>query len=214
MPAPTNTPWTRLYSDVKISVPGMTDAVFRQELFRCVKDFMDQTNIWLETVPVDVVPDALVYDLSLAGFGMANRLQLVYDPAAGPYKHWVQSGISMQAPGVIELVYAPSTATVWNAVVAKNIIDPVDAEKYPEIDPEWLWIIDKYRDAFFYGTLSRVESQPSKTYTNPTSAARNMLNYISQRGKARADAIAANTYGGQRWQFPQGYATIRRGGWA
>jgi hypothetical protein len=62
--------------------------------------------------------------------------------------------------------------------------------------------------------MSYLQSQPAKTYSNPKEAARNMINYVSQRGKARADATKGNVFGGQRWQFPQGYATIRRGGWA
>jgi hypothetical protein len=214
MPVPLNTAWTRLYSDVKISMPGVTDAVFKQELFRCVKDFMEQTNIWTEDIPVDVEPNVLTYDITLGGAGVCNRLLVVYDPKMSPYKQWVQNGISMQVPGVITLLYSPSTAVVWHALIAKNITEPVDNESYPELDPDAMWIIDKYRDAFVYGTMARLQYQPAKTYTNPKEAARNNQYYITNRSLARGDAVAANVYGGQRWQFPQGYATINRKGWA
>ena len=214
MPAPnSSTAWTRLYSDVKISVPGMTDAVFKQELFRCAKDFFDETNIWTEDVPVDIVPNGVIYDITLGGFGVCNRLIVMYDPTMGPYKNWVQNGISMQTPGEIVLVYAPSTAATWHAIIAKNITDPVDAQNYPQIDVTAMWIIDKYRDALYYGTLARVQSQPSKTYSNPKDAARNMQNYIAQRSRRAATpprpTSSADSVGSSRRATPRSGEGLR-----
>jgi len=216
MPSPTTVvPWQRLYNDLKISIPGVTDAVMKQEMFRCAKDFFDQTNIWTEEVPFVVTPDATKYTVTPAGKGAPNRLLIVFDPAVYPQgTHWVQSGVGMGVPGVIQLTYAPSTSANWVAVYAKTPTDPVDAQGWPDIDTDDYWIVDKYRDAFYFGTLARLQMQPSKTYTNPKEAARNNQNYITQRGKARTDAIKANTYGGQRWMYPQSYATTARKGWA
>lgn len=215
MPIPSApSPWVRLYADLKISIPGVTDAVLEQELFRCAKDFFDQTNIWVEDVPVAVTPNLLIYILTLAGKGAINRLLLVYDPAAAsPDKRWVQGGIGMGYPGQITLRYAPSQAETWMATVAKTPVDPTDPQNYPDIDSSAYWIVDKYRDAFYYGTLARVQIQPSKTYSNPKMAGINMQQYIYQRGKARTDATKSNVYGGQRWMFPQDYATTTRKGW-
>ena len=213
MPTPT-TPWDRLFNDIKISVPGLTDAVLKQELYRVVTDFFDQTNVWDETIPFNVVPNTLNYQVTPAGKGAANRLLLVYDPAnAGPDKRWVQGGIQFQMPDVIQLATSPSTATTWNAIISKQLDDPVTREGYPDIDPNFFWVLNKYRDALTYGTLARVFIQPAKTYSNLKLAQFNNANYVSERSQARVDVLHSHTYGGQRWMFPQGYATTARKGW-
>jgi len=207
-----STPWDRIYQQVRLATPGVVDAVVQQELFRCTKDFLEQTNLWVEEVPIAVVPHTLSYSFTVSP-GMANRLLIVYDPAnAGPDKRWVQGGISMQLPGTIVLSNSPSSAATWMAAVAKIIVAS-DASGYPDIDQASWWIINKYQDAFYYGTMARLQMEPAKTYSNLKLGAYNNQQYITQRGKARADGIKANVYGGQRWQFPQQYATTARKGW-
>jgi hypothetical protein len=199
---------------VKIDIPGVTNAVFQQVLFRVWKDFCDKTNIWTEDVPIDVVPDIFTYPFTLANKGAPNRLILLYDPATeDPNRKWVQGGISMQVAGVIQLSYAPSTATTWVATIAKTPFDPTDSENYPDLDPADYWIVDKYREALYFGTLARMQASPSKPYTNPTLAQANLRQYIAERSKARGDVMKANVFGGQRWMYPQSFATASRKGW-
>lgn len=209
------TPWDRLYGDVKISIPGVVDAVYAQELFRCVKDFFDCTNIWQETVPITAVPNTTEYPFTLAGEGTPNRLMILYDPAISTNpnnRQWVQAGAGMQVPGTISIAYAPSTSTQWEAVVAKNVIE-VNDDNQPLIDEEDHWIIDKYRDALCYGTLARLQRAPGKTYSSPQLAADNMRQYIALRARARVDTQRKNVFGAQSWTFPQGFATVGRKGW-
>ena len=57
-----------------------------------------------------MTPNVLSYTLALAGKGSVNRLMMVYDPAnAAPDKRWVQGGIEMQMPDVIQLSVSPSS---------------------------------------------------------------------------------------------------------
>jgi len=206
-------PWPRLFADVKIDIPGVTNAVFQQVLFRTWKDFCDQTNIWTEEIAVIVEPNRLLYPFQVTK-GTPNRLILVYDPKmAHPDKKWAQGGISMPAPGVLNLSYAPSTETPYNVVVAKTPLEPTDANNYPDMEPWDYWIVDKYREALYYGTLGRLQASPAKPYSNTGLASYNMKNYRTQVGKARTDAIKANVFGGQRWMFPQSFATVSRKGW-
>jgi hypothetical protein len=210
------TPWDRLYADVKVALPGVTDAVYAQELFRCAKDFFDQTNIWQEIVPITGLPNTVTYPFTVAGKGTPNRLLMIYDPtlSANPNDlRWIQNSVSMQTPGVIAVGYAPSAQVQWEAVIAKNIEDPVTTDNQPDVDTADWWIIDKYRDAFYYGTLARLQRQPTKPYSNPGLARDNMQQYITQRGKARTDTIKKNSFGAQAWIFPQNYATVARKGW-
>lgn len=207
-------PWDRLFADVKISLPGVTHAVYAQELFRCVKDFMDKTNIWQETVTINGLANVLTYSFTVTK-GTPNRLLMFYDPATSTnpnFRYWAANA-SMQVPGVIVIAYPPSNPVSWRAVVAKNIQNPVTPDLQPDIDATSQWIVDKYRDAFFYGTLARLQRQPIKPYTNMGMSKDNMQHYIAERGKARTDAIKMNTFGAQAWTYPQTFATVSRKGW-
>jgi hypothetical protein len=215
MPTPTSAPWDRVYSEAKVEIPALTDAVFKQALFRVLKDFTDKTNIWQETVPIAVTPNVLSYNFVVAHKGTPNRLMLLYDPAvADPDKKWVQSSVMMEVPGTIHISYAPSTAATWNAVVAKNPLPPVTGTGYPDIEAQDQWFIDKYRDALVFGVIGQCMMMPAKPFSNQKLGAYNRQNYIAERSKARADALHANVYNGQRWIFPQGWAAPKRGGWA
>lgn len=205
--------WKRGYDDVKMHIPGLTDAVYWQMMYHVLNDFLDRTNLWQETVPIDVVPTSLRYTFTVADQGEPNRLIIVYDPAnEDPNPKWVMGGVQMNIPGVLQLNYAPSTGTVWNAVVAKTL-DMVSSDNYPDMGAG-TWIIDKYGDGIMYGILGRLMNMPAKPYTNAKLSKDYWQTYVTERGKARTDGLKANVFGGQRWMFPQGFATVRRGGWA
>lgn len=210
-PDPPNV-WSRIYSDVKIQIPGVTDAVFKQMLYQVVNDFLDRTNAWYEEVPIAVSPASRTYPFTLTE-GASNRLMMLYDPLdASPDKHWVQGGVQLTNPYVIELRYAPSSAVTWNAMIAKTL-DTVGSEGYPDFNTG-AWIIDKYGDGIHYGILGRLQMMPGKPYSNAKLGASNWQVYVTERGQARTDVLHSNVYGGQRWMFPQSFATVRRGGWA
>ena len=207
-------PWGRLYEDIKIQIPGVLDAVQAQVTFSLFKDFCDKTNLWQEDVPIPVYPGIMTYPFLIPGKGAPNRLLLMYDPSyENNHRHWVQGNVQMSMPGVITIAYSPSEATTWHAIIAKAPVDPVSADRYPEIDTPYQWIIDKYRDALTYGILGRLQAMPGKPYSNSKAARDNTLYYNSERSKARVDGLHANVFGGQRWVFPQNFASVRRGGW-
>jgi len=208
-------PWDRVYADVKIFIAGITDAVFKWVLFQVANDFTDATNIWTEEVSVNVQPNVVSYPVTLQHKGFPNRLMIVYDPALVPpnEKRWVMGGAGMQVPGTITIPYAPSTAVTWKAVIAKIVEEPVDSNGYPDVETADQWWIDQYRDALVAGCLARLMMMPAKTFSNPSLAKQYNTAYISERSKARGDVIKANTFGGQRWQFPQGWSTVTRKGW-
>jgi len=214
MPTPTTPPWDHFYNDIKIAIPGVTDAVMQQVAYQVIKDFCDKTNIWTEEVPIPVEPNLYVYPFTVADKGTPNRLILLYDPQLpGPDPRWVASATMMQVPSTITIGYAPSEATTWNAVVAKTPVDPPDASHFPDLGAGGIWIVDKYRDGLTFGVLGRLMALPAKPFSNPQLAKMNYQNYIAERSKARGDVIKANVFGGQRWIFPQGWATVQRGGW-
>ena len=215
MPTPTTAPWDHLYNDIKIAIPGMTDAVLKQVLFQVVKDFTDKTNAWYEDIPIPVEPNVFTYQFAPADKGIPNRVLLLYDPAVGANteKHWASTRVEMPRPGILTVGYSPSDPATWGLIVAKTPIDPPTTDKFPDLGAG-IWIVDKYRDGLMAGVLGRAMAMPAKPFTNPALAKMYYQNYIAERGKARSDVAKGNVLGGQRWIYPQGWATYRRGGWA
>ncbi len=199
----------RIFQDVRKDIPSLADATLRQELFRVLDDFTQTTNIWQETVPFAVTPDNRSYPLTIEK-GKANRLLLVYDTAAAqPF--WAGPGITMRVPGVVELWRAPQQAGTWAAVVAKRTAEPLNADRYVDIDD---WIVDKYADCIGRGILARLQIEPSKPYSNPMLAQVNQRAYIDGRSLARANDSHFNVLNMQSWRFPQGWATVSRKAWS
>jgi hypothetical protein len=198
----------RIFQDVRKDLPSVPDAVLRQELFRVLDDFTQTTNIWREDIPFDVDPAVMSYTITPAE-GQPNRLLLVYDTAA-PVRYWAAPGIMMRVPGVIQLWRPAPQAGTWSAVIAKRTSEPLNSDKYPDIDP---WIVDKYADCLGRGILARLQFEPQKPYSNPMLAQVNQRAYIGGRSLARANDGHANVINGQNWFYPQGWATVQRKAW-
>ena len=208
-----SSPWARSYNDVKMHIPGLTDAVHKQMLYHIMNDFLDRTNAWIEEIPIAITPPTKSYAFAPAHKGEINRLLVLYDPAQpNPPKKWAGAA-TMYKPGVIELVQAPANAATWNAVVSKTL-DTLDDSGYPEIEAADQWLISKYGDAFMYGVLSRLMAMPAKPYSNTKLAQQHWQTYVAERSKARTDQLKMNVFGAQNWAFPQEFATVSRKGWA
>jgi hypothetical protein len=217
MSVPTIQPWKRLYGDVKTNLPAVTDAVFENFLWQVTEDFLEMTNIWTEEATINAQPDVNTYSFTVTK-GAPYRLLMLYDPKmAGPDKKWVQSNVEMNVPGTITIGYAPSEATTWKAIVAKTLAEREGEQTgvpptYPDMgDGEW--IADKYRGVLTDGVMGLLLLSPAKPYTNVKMGGMRWQWYISGRSRARADALKANVYGGQRWTYPQSFATTNRKGW-
>jgi len=208
-------PWTRIYNRIKTQIPACPDALLRQELFAIMVDFTQDTNVWIEEVPLAIVPNTTSYPFTVTN-GTPNRLMRVWR-SDDPVRHWADNGVTMRIPGVIELFRALSEPVSWTAAIAKACSNPqmtADVPPkdtgYPAIDS---WIVDKYNDAIYFGTMYYLQRAPGKPFSSPKSAGENGAYYSSEKSKARNDFLKANVWGGQAWAFPQGFATISRKGW-
>jgi hypothetical protein len=198
-------PFDRIFADIRKDVPSVVDATLRQELFRVMDDFTQTTNIWQETVPLTIMPNVVSYPITTVE-GKPSRLLLVYDPAAETGR-WPMSGIAMRVPGIITL-FRPQTSTYnWLAIIAKRTYEPLNSDKYPDIDP---WIVEKYADTIGRGILARLQFEPQKPYSNPLLAQVNQRAYIAGRSLARVNDGYGNVFNAQNWRYPQAWATVTR----
>ena len=189
--------FNRLVADATINAPGVTASGVRAELFYVLRDFLDNTNVWIEDIDLSVTTTASVYPITPAGNGRINRLVRLYDPQ-DPYKRPV-AACRMDTPGTLELLYAPGTDAQWVVRVAKVVLDPVDTDGYPVIDD---WVVQKYWPALLAGVMGRLHMQGGKNWSNPKMGALRWKDYLAKRAECRAEVARNNVIGQVTGGFP------------
>jgi hypothetical protein len=219
-------PWTTIFNRIKTQIPAAPDAVIRQEIWSTMLDFTTDTNIWIEEVPIAVLPNITSYNFTVT-HGYPTRLMMAWDNAGDdPARktHWPQGGMTMRVPGKIELFHKPTAAQSWMIAVAKATSDerfvfvdpptvpptPPSPTGYPEVDD---WIVNQNNDVIYYGTMYFLQRQPSKPFGNVQAAKENGAIYQSGKSTVRVNQMRANVYNGQAWRFPQDFRTTARKGW-
>lgn len=195
----------RLLDDAKVNLPGALDDAILAELFRVVRDFTNDTNVWTMVLEFDVQPtersiaedpDAYIYQLSPPTGSRCRRLLGVVDGKG----HLVSAG--MPRPNFIQLTSSPVGEEVYKAEVTLGVTDPVTRSGEPVV-PDW--VVEEYSDGILSGLLSRMMAQPAKPYSSITLATYHAGVFKSAIGTARIRADRARTRGGQAWRFPQSF---------
>lgn len=186
---------TRLMDQARMRLPGALDAAILVELSSVMKDFLSETNVWLQDVTFTAAPNDSPLSYSLYPFdGEATRLMKVKD-ASGR-----QVPANMLEPGVVTLQRAPAQEETYTATFA---LSSPTTNSYPEC-PEW--VLSKHYNIILDGLLGRMMSQIAKPYTSPAIAAMHLRKFRQGISLARTAANRENTYGAQRWRFPKTFA--------
>lgn len=190
----------RLVDTVTVRLPGSLAKTVQLELFSVLDEFLQDSGVWTDVVQFS--PHANTsYSVAVTA-GQIVRLKYVKDVGGS------QIGATMPEPGVIELagVIAEDHQPL-KATFALTVVDPVTRDMYPLVPT---WITTRYNGALVDGLFGRMMSQPSKPYSNEALSVYHLRRFRDAVGKARADAILANTEGAQNWRFPQSFAVKRR----
>ena len=197
----------RLMDNARIHLPGALDTALKLELFSVMNDFLTTAECWFEDINFDVVPttdvfllkpDSYTYLVNPAEGGSIMRLQRVLDANASVV------GATMPVIPNIVLVLSPNTAQTYRARVSKTVGGSLTTDGYPIFPP---WILDKYGVEILDGLLGRMMSQPAKPYSSPRIAELRIRSFNAAQAQARTDARHENIYAGQRWSFPQSFAS-------
>ena len=207
-----NADMNRFMDNARIQLPGALDGTIKLELFSVLNEFFQESNIWYEDIEFDVTtttdtylenPDAYTYQILPLEGGVINRLIAVTDSKAF-LKH-----ASMPKPGYVILGFSPNEDDTYTARVTKTVTDPVTRDEYP-VFPDW--VLNKYGNDILDGVVGRMMGQIAKPYSSPQIAVVHLRKFRQAVGKARAEAMHGNVYGGQNWRFPQTFASRRHRG--
>lgn len=185
----------RLVDNLRVNLPGATDAAIRLELFNALNDFFQGSNAWREDIPLQVTSGVTSYDITPTGPAKVVQLMGVVDANKFPVN--AQIGL---ISGQLELNETPSTSAVYTAQVVLTVADPIDREGYPVFP---IWVLSFYNNGIMSGVLARMMAQPAKPYSNAQMALYHQRVFASTIANARVEANRGFTYGSQRWRFPQ-----------
>jgi hypothetical protein len=202
--APQKQDYNRLIAQVRTEMPGLTDAIVRQQFFPVMKDFFRHTKMWQESIAISVVPNVVTYDLISAEPGVFESFAGLTDAAGQP--------VQATAPNLVQVTlrFKVNTAQTMTAVMIKTVGSPIDRTGLPEIPT---WVIQNVGDAIFHGTCEKLMMQPHKPYSDPVQGKYHGEMYKQLRGHFRQLVFHQNTFGAQSWVYPQSYQTNgQRGG--
>lgn len=106
---------------------------------------------------------------------------------------------------VLRILWNPGSPDVWIATLSLSVADPTDPNGLPVEMPDW--IIEKYYDYIAQGITGKLQLSPNKSYSSPKMAEYNMRKFHEGVGLARTEVRNFFNYAGQRWIFPQTFAT-------
>jgi hypothetical protein len=208
-------------NDLRIKLPGASDAGILQELWNVIKEFLQDSNSWIEQQKLLVTAGLNTYNITPRDGGQIIRLVGVRDGNGVPAR------AAMQALGTlcisqpisvtsvdrdVNLFAAASTSATdpWRVCIVKNIQLPGTKDKLP-IAP--VFVLQVYSQTIIDGVLGKMMLHQGQTFTNTTLAKYHLARFRDGIGIARTDVWNQNVQGGQRWAFPQQFAACSQRGY-
>ena len=226
----------RLLDETRTECSGATDGTMRRVLFNILREFFRRSNIWLFELPVYIVPTTNDYVINTCQNANIIRLMMVAKPTypiadppiyvpgcppqflqfqqqpsyetQNPYPRIPMDGGLLNAGikcPILRIVWNPGYASTWIAVLSLSVADPVDSQGMPTDIPDW--IIEKYYDYIAHGLTARLMLQINKPYSNSKMAEYHMRKFHEGVGLARTESRHSFVFAGQKWVYPQTFAT-------
>lgn len=182
----------------------MLDDTIKLELQFVVDEFLDESNVWVDPIPLTIVANTKDYPIE-SEYGAVNRLLNVVNEDELPVAASLLEPPNDEDLYVVRLAVAPST----NGTLTANVsLTPDSSLPVADSVPDWMW--SRYRSGFIDGVLGRLFSQAAKPYSNAPLAVVHSNRFRSAASKAKREMLNRNRFRGQGWAFPQSFATTRR----
>jgi hypothetical protein len=207
--------WEHFVNQVRVKLPGSSDAGIKAETFDAIREFLKDSDAWTETLTIPILVatstnENRTYTMIPQHGGNIIRLVGVWDPNLVPIPAFMpfadEDGKGVQ----LVLVNSVNTAQDFSVSVAKNIALPAGKDDVP-IAPSWLFT--HFGSYIQDGVLGRMMGQLAKSYSNSTSSVYHLRRFRDGIAQAKSQTRKQNTFGAQAWSFPQGFAAGgQRGG--
>jgi len=192
-----------LLDQARTILSGSSDAALKSQLFDVFHEFFNDSNAWVETISVPIVPDVVDYNIEPNG-GQIIRLAGVLDVNQGTVS------ALMPEVGVLRLMNPVNLGQTFSVVVVKNVKFPVDKNSIPEV-PDW--VLPLFGRYILSGLLGKMKGQPNRTYSDKQGSVFDLAQFKDGIAMAKVAVFRRNTIGAQAWGFPQTFRSRnQRGG--
>jgi hypothetical protein len=205
-------------NEARIKAPGASDSGIKLALFATIKEFLKDSNSWIEQQRLPVTANVNEYLITPRTGGQIIRLVGVRDgnffgvAAAMPNVPTltIYQRIDISSVAINPTDTSTASNHPWYVSIVKNIDLPRTREELP-IAPEF--VLKRYGEYIMDGVCGKLMFEQQKSYTNLPLGKYHLARYRDGIGEARNDAWNQNLLGGQRWTYPQQFATHnQRGG--
>lgn len=207
-------------NELRIKLPGASDTGIKQALWGVIKKFLMDTNSWKESQSLLVTAAVQQYNIAPRDGGQIMRLVGVTDGNRCPVRAVMDEIGTLDVLTPITVTsLTPPAGTVgtspnypWTVFLMKNILLPGTKDNIP-IAPAF--VLSAYSQCVIDGVCANMMMEQAKTYTNVQMAAYHRKLYLDGITTALSDTWNQNLFGGERWTYPQQFATSsQRSGWA
>ena len=208
-----------LLNECRIELTGASEAGIKQALWGTIKEFLADTESWIEIQSLLVTAGVQDYVLSPRDGGQIVRLVGVLNGNLCPVNAVMPNipTLNVITPITvtsIDTVVDPQATTAsnpWTVCIVKNIQLPATRDRIP-VCP--VFVLQIYSEAIKSGVVGKMMLQPGKPHTNLPLAKYHLAKFRDQIGIARTQTWNQNLQGGQRWCFPQTFATHTQRGYS
>lgn len=201
----------RLMNQVRVQLPGVSDAGAKGVMFDVIDEFFDVSNTWIEWINLTLAVGNQTYQIFPQHGGMLNRLVTVVDRNNVVYPAALSFSETYTPPAIILTFVNPVSAPVEvGALFTKKIILPNNKDDIPD-GPAWLFpLYSRYLQDGIVGTLMM---QRAKSYFDPDRGAYHLKRFRDGMAMAKTAIMRSGLLGGQAWRFPRNFRTnSQRGG--
>jgi hypothetical protein len=215
----------QLINQATVKLAGASSAAIKAELFDVLAEFFDISSAWQESIPIDGVAFQTDYTI-VPQEGQIIRLEAVTSNSLFPTNAAYLAAKAatpggnigaftpitaiMPTIGTISLAQLPNAPVAMQAIVTKNVSLPTTRDQTP-IGPDW--VLPIWHRYILDGILGKMMGTQNKSYTNDALSVYHLKKFQEGIARARSVTLAANTKGGQAWQFPRDFRTNTQRGY-
>jgi hypothetical protein len=206
-------------NQARIKLPGASDTGIKAEFYEVCKEFLEDSNAWVEHVYLPVTAGVQEYNLIPKRGGQIIRLSGVFDgnriPVAATMPEFGRLHIRwpINISSIVPVAGAPYTLSSSNPYLVafvKNLDEPTTKDMLPVV-PEFL--LKVYSIHVLDGLLGKMMGQQAKSFSNAQMSLYHLKRFRTGINIAKVAALRQNTQGAQNWMFPRGWrANTQRGG--
>jgi hypothetical protein len=201
----------QMLNQARVKLTGSSDAGLKGELFDVITEFLNDSSIWTQDVPLQYRAGVQVYPISvtsgqilrlvgIADWGTTVPTPTTVTPASAQFMPALMPDV-----GTLVLKNPPNTVGNMLVTVVTNINLPTDKQMVPDA-PDWLLPI--WHVGLLDGLLGRMMLAPNKSYSNRETAAYHLKRFRDAIARARVSKLRANTIGSAAWRFPQQFRSV------